>query len=156
MAVFPEGNPGISPLDPSTDVGKFRLVYGDTESTPYDPAEPGFENYFELSDAEISAFLEVAGGSINRAIGYYYLSIAGAAAKSSFSVADYDLKIDNTKTPAELRALAQWWFDRADDDDVIAAEEGFEIVPTGTSGGDFIPEGTIPIWGRRYTWDRWR
>lgn len=156
MAVFPEGNPGEFPLDPTSNVGKFRLVYGDTQSVPYSPVEPGFQNYTELSDAEIEAYISVSSDSINRAIGYYYLSLSGAAAKTSKSVADYDLKIDTTKRAADLRAIAQWWFDQADNDDVIAAEEGFEIVPTGTSGGDFIPELTLPVWGRQYTIGRWR
>lgn len=156
MAVFPEGNPGEFPLDPTSNVGKFRLVYGDTQSTPYDPVEPGFQSYTELSDAEIEAFLSTGGDSINRAIGYYYLSLAGQAALTAKSVKDYDLTVDSTKRPAELRALAQWWFDQADSDDVISAEEGFEIVPTGTSSGDFIAEGTIPIWGRKYVWSRFR
>lgn len=156
MAVFPEGNPGEFPLDPTSNVGKFRLVYGDTQSTPYSPVEPGFQNYGELSDAEIEAFLATGGDSINRAIGYYLLSLASQAALVSTSWKDYDLAEDTTKRPAELRALAQWWFDQADGDDVIAAEEGFEIVPTGTTGGPFIPEATTPIYGRKYVWSRWR
>lgn len=156
MATFPEGNPGAYPLDPETPVGQFRLVYGDTHSTPYDPVEPGFQNYDELSDSEIEAFLLNGNGSINRGIGYYYLSLAGAAAKRSRQIKDYDLQVDTTKRAADLRGIAQWWFDQADDDDVISAEEGFEIVPTGTDSGDFIPEAAIPVWGRQYTLGRWR
>lgn len=156
MATYPEGNLGVYPLEPETPVGTFRLVYGDTHSTPYDPVEPGFQNYDELSDAEIEAFLSAGGTSINRAIGYYYLSLAGAAAKSAKQIQDYDLKIDTTKRAADLRAIAQWWFDQADNDDEIAAEEGFEIVLTGTDSGDFIPEAAIPVWGRQYTTARWR
>lgn len=153
---FPGGNPGAWPLDPDTPVGHFRLVFGDTESTPYDPVEPGYQNYEELSDAEIESFLVQGGDSTNRAIGFYYLSLAGAAAKASRSVADYDLKLDTTKRAADLREVARWWFDLADGDDTATAEEAFEIVPTGTSGGDFIPELAPPIWGRQYTWGRWR
>lgn len=156
MATYPEGNPGVYPLEPETPVGQFRLVYGDTHSTPYTPVEAGFQNYDELSDDEIEAFLSAGGTSINRAIGYYYLSLAGAAAKSAKQIKDYDLQVDTTKRAADLRAIAQWWFDQADNDDVISAEEGFEIVLTGTSGGDFIPEATIPVWGRQYTTARWR
>lgn len=156
MATFPEGNPGAYPLEPETPVGQFRLVYGDTHSTPYDPVEPGFQNYDELSDSEIEAFLVAGGDSLNRAIGYYYLSLAGAAAKTARQIKDYDLQVDTTKRAADLRAIAQWWFDQADNDDVISAEEGFEILPTGTSGGDFIPELTLPVWGRQYTIGRWR
>lgn len=155
MATYPSGNPGAYPLDPGTDVGRFRLVYGDTDSTPYSPVEPGFQNYEELSDDEIEAFLSQGSNSINRAIGYYYISLAGAAAKQSRSIKDYDLSVDVSKRAADLRAIAQWWFDLADNDDATSAEEAFEIVPIGDQG-DFIPEGTIPIYGRSYIWDRWR
>lgn len=156
MATFPSGNPGAFPLDPETPVGHFRLLFGDTDSVPYVPVEPGFQNYGELSDAEIESFLIQGGNSTNRAIGFYYLSLAGAAAKTSRSVKDYDLQIDTTKRAADLREVAKWWFDLADGDDAISAEEAFEIVPTGTRGGSFIPELAPPIWGRQYTLGRWR
>ena len=155
MTAYPDGNPGEYPLDSSTPVGTFRLVYGDTESEPYDPEEPGFQNYGELSDAEIEAFLSQGGDSINRAIGYLYIALAGRAAKESKVTKDYDLTLDLTKRAADLRAMAQWWFDLADDDDTTSAEEAFEIVLIGNRD-EFIPEGTLPIYGRRYSWARWR
>ena len=150
---FPDGNPGAWPIDPTTAVGRFRLAYGDVYAEPYTPNEPGYRNFDELSDAEIEAFLEAGNGSINRAIGYYYLQLAGTAAKAAKSVKDYDLQVDTTKRGAEFRALAKEWFDLADGED---SADAFEIVPTGTGHGSFIPEGTIPQWGRRYTWSTWR
>lgn len=156
MAAYPSGNPGVYPLDPDTRVGQFRLLFGDVESTPYVPAEPGIQNYGELSDSEIEVFLVQGGDSLNRAVGFYYLSLAGAAAKASRSVKDYDLQIDTTKRAADLREIAKWWFDLADGDDAISGEEAFEIVPTGTRGGEFIPELAPPIWGRQYTLGVWR
>ena len=155
MATYPAGNPGVFPLDPATDIGRFRLVYGDTQSEPYSPVVPGIQNYTELSDAEIQAYLAQGANSVNRAIGYYYIALAGKAALESKSIKDYDLSVDTTKRAADLRALAQWWFDLASEDDSTSAEEAFEIVSLG-GPGDFIPEGAIPIYGRRYTWDRWR
>lgn len=156
MAEFPSGNPGEYPVDLSSNVGQFRALSGDLNSTPYDPVEPGFQNFDKFSDAEIEAYLTQGGGSIARAIGYSYLYLAGQAALQSASIKDYDLTIDETKRAADLRAIAQFWFGQADEDDVASGEEAFEIVPTGTSSGGFIPEGTIPIWGRKYTWSRWR
>lgn len=156
MAVFPEGNPGEYPVDLASNVGRFRALVGDLNSTPYDPVEPGFQNFEKFSDAEIEAYLVQGGDSINRAIGFAYLYLAGQAALQSASVKDYDLTIDETKRAADLRAIAQFWFDQADGDDGIAAEESFEIVPTGTRRGAFIPEATIPVWGRQYTIGRWR
>lgn len=156
MAVFSEGNPGAYPVDLTSNVGKFRALTGDLNSTPYDPVEPGFQNFEKFSDAEIEAYLEQGGNSIPRAIGFAYLYLAGQAAMQSVSAQDYDLKIDETKRAADLRAIAQFWFDQADEEEVIAGEEAFEIVPTGTRSGAFIPEGSIPVWGRQYTIGRWR
>lgn len=156
MAQYPEGNPGAWPVDLTSDVGRFRAVVGDLNSTPYNPVEPGFQNYEKFSDDEIEAYIAQADGSINRAVGISYLYLAGQAAMESTSIKDYDLQVDLTKRAADLRAIAQMWFDMADDDDLSESEDGFEIVPTGKTGGEFIPELTIPQWGRRYTVDRWR
>lgn len=150
MAVYPEGNPGAWPLDPATTVGQFRVLYGDITSEPYVPAQPGFQNYEELSDTEIEGFLAQGGDAPGRAIGYLYLAMAGQAAKESRSIKDYDLQVDLTKRAADLRAIAQMWFDRGDSDDLIAGEDAFEIVPTGTSRGGFIPEASPVIYGRQY------
>lgn len=156
MAVFPEGNPGEYPVDLTSKVGQFRALTGDLNSTPYDPAYPGFQNFVKFSDAEIEGYLAQGGDSVARAIGYSYLYLAGQAAMESAAIKDYDLQIDKTKRAADLTAIAKLWFGQADEEDVISGEEAFEIVPTGTRGGAFIPEGTIPIYGRKYTMGRWR
>ena len=152
---YPAGNPGQWPVDLASDIGRFRALVGDLEAVAYDPDEPGYRSFTKFSDAEIEAYIAQGAGSINRGIGFSYLYLAGQAAMDSKVTADYDLKLDTTKRAADLRAIAQWWFDLADNDDATSAEEAFEIVPVGQRG-DFIPEGTIPIYGRRYTWDRWR
>lgn len=151
MAIFPDGNPGAHPLDPTSPVGRFRILYGDTDSEPYDPVVTGTQNYQELSDAEIEGFISQGGDSIPRGIGYLYIALAGQAAKQSKVVQDQDLRVDLTKRAADLRAIADVWFGSADNDDLVNAEEAFEIVPTGSREG-FIPEGTRPIFGRQYTW----
>lgn len=156
MAVYPEGNPGEYPVDLASNVGQFRALVGDLSSTPYDPAYPGVQNFVKFSDAEIEGYLAQGNGSVARAIGYSYLYLAGQAAEASKAIKDYDLQVDTTKRATELTNIAKIWFDQADGDDVIAGEEAFEIVPTGTSSGEFIPELTIPIYGRKYTMARWR
>lgn len=117
MATYPAGNPGAHPLDPATPVGQFRLLLGDTESTPYDPPVPGIQDYGKFSDAEIEAYLIQGGDSIPRAIGFSYLYLAGQAALESKSIKDYDLQIDSTKRAGDLREIARYWFDIADQDD---------------------------------------
>lgn len=159
MAEYPEGNPGAHPLDPESEVGVFRLLFGDSNSTPYDPTEPGFQNYTFFSDAEIEGFLSLGGdgpGRISRAIGYAYLQLAGSAAMESTMVKDFDLTVDRTKRAADLRALAQFWFDRADDED--DHDGGGDIFDMFDLGGeqDVIPEGTVPVFGRYYTTGRIR
>lgn len=149
-------NVGIAPPGPTTDVGRFRLLSGDIAWAPLDPPQPGFGTYEKFSDAEIEAYLAQADSSVPRAIGYSYLYLAGQAAMESLAVKDYDLQVDSTKRAADLRAIAQMWFGLADSEDVVSAEEGFVIVPTGTDAGGFIPESAPPIWGRQYTLGRWR
>lgn len=122
-------NRGVTPIDPLTDVGKFRLTYGDTQYTPLDPPELGYGNYTELSDDEIELFLAQSSGSVPGAIGRYYVRLSGDAAKQSVSIKDHDLAEDSTKRAADLRATAQWWFDLAEGDDVLAGSADiFDVV----------------------------
>ena len=153
---YPAGNPGVYPVDLTSDVGKFRALVGDLSATAYDPNVPGFGNFTKFSDSEVESYLDQGAGSVARAIGFSYLYLAGQAALESREIQDNDLKVNTTKRAADLRAIAQMWFDKADGEDVSSAEEGFALVPTGTSSGGFIPEGTLPVWGREYTWARWR
>ena len=156
MAIFPEGNPGRHPLDPDSDVGKLRILIGDTLSEPYDPVEPGIQNYQMFSDAELEGFLLAGDESLFRAAGFAYLQLAARAALESKSVKDYDLSLDVTKRSNDLREIARMWFQRADDEDV---DEGgadiFDMFPLG-GDDDFVPEGTIAVWGRKYVPGRWR
>lgn len=153
MAEYPNGNPGEYPLDPASEVGQYRLIFGDTNAEEYDPAVPGQRTYTYFSDAEITAMLAQA-GTTTRAVAYGYLKLASAAAVESKSVKDYDLQIDLTKRAADLRATAQVWFERADDeDDADGNADIFDLVDlAGTS--DPIAEGTMAIYGRTYTWGR--
>ena len=148
---YPNGNPGAHPVDLASPVGQFRAMVGDLNSESYTPVEQGFQSFEKFSDAEIEAYLAQGDGSINRAIGYSYLYLAGQAAMEALAIKDYDLQVDSTKRAADLRAIAQMWFGLADTDDISSAEEGFVLVPTGTNSGGFIPELAPPIWGRQYT-----
>jgi len=124
-------NRGIAPPDPNTEIGQFRFTFGDTEYTELDPPEAGYGNYTYWSDAEIQAFLARSDDSITRAIGYAYLNLAASAARESKFVKDYDLQVDLTKRSADLRAIAQLYFDQADDeDDNAGLGEYFDLVST--------------------------
>lgn len=145
MAVFPEGNPGQFPVDPESDVGKFRALVGDLSSTPYDPVEPGFQDFEKFSDTEIEGYLAQGEGSIPRAIGYSYLYLAGQAALTATSVRDYDLQVDNTKRADGLIAIANMWFGKADEE----GADYFDIVPVGSRGRRCKPEAAPWPVGRR-------
>lgn len=132
MATFPAGNPGEWPLDPTSEVGRFRVLAGDTNSEPYDPPEPGFQNYTLWSDAEIEALLTTYPDSQFRAIGFAFLGLASKAALESKNIKDHDLSVSTEKRADHLRLIAQAWFDRADeDDDLTGAGAWFDVVPTG-------------------------
>lgn len=146
MAEYPAGNPGAYPVDMSTPIGVFRALIGDTESTPYDPVEPGFQNFEMFSDADIVGFLSAGGDNLNRGVGYAYLALAGRAALEAKSVKDFDLTIDVTKRPTELRLIAQSWFDKATQEEA-GQQDAFVVSPLGDSGVP-LPEGVMPRWGR--------
>lgn len=129
-------NKGIAPLDPATPVGQFRLAFGDAESTDLDPVEAGFGDYKFWSDVEIEGFLVQGRDSTNRAIGYAWLKLSGAAALESQSVKDYDLAVDLTKRAGELRATAQYYFGLANDDDVFdGVNDAFDLFDVSTGCG---------------------
>lgn len=121
-------NPGAYPLDPDSDVGQFRLASGDVNSVPLDPPVAGQQSYTLWSDAEIEGYLAVYPDSPYRAVGAAYMALAAQAALSSISVADYDLKVDNTKRAEQLRLTGQWFFEQAD---IVDLEDGFFVGPTG-------------------------
>lgn len=120
-------NRGIAPLDPETQVGRFRLAYGDTQSVPLDPVEIGYGDYTELSDAEIEEFLLQSGQSVPMAISLYYGRMAGEAAKVTLSIRDHDLANDNTKRYEALLAAAEYWAGVADREDAVGGDI-FEVV----------------------------
>lgn len=145
---------GIAPPDFSTPVGLFRAELPDVNYTELTPPESGYGAYEEMSDTEIEGLIAAAGGSYLRALGKYYLILAGQSAKTSASIKDYDLAIDETKRSADLRSIAAYYFGLADDED-NSGEDAFTIVPTGTRG-EFIPEGMLPEYERQYVWSTYR
>jgi hypothetical protein len=127
-------NRGIAPFDPTSPVGQFRVLYPDVSYVALDPAEPGYGDYAELSDAEIEALILGAKDSVYRAIGNYYAQLAGQAAKVSASIKDYDLTIDRTKRSTDLLNMAKYWWGLADDEDALSGVnevfDVFSIVPS--------------------------
>lgn len=149
---YPGPNDGAFPFDPASDVGKFRVLIGDTAAEKYTPDEPGRANYGMFSDVEIEGFVAIAEGNLNRAVGNAYLALAGRAALESKSIKDFDLTVDVTKRPDSLRQIAYEWFARADKDDA-GSQDALFITPADDDCTP-IPEGMLPRWGR-YAVGKW-
>lgn len=147
---------GIAPPDPSTPIGSIRYLIGDYEWVELDPPVEGVGEYAAFSDEELEALLTSSDGSESRAVGYAFLKLAGKSAAQAISWASDDLRLNLEKVPSELRAIAKMWFEQADEEDIASGEADiFEIFPT-VGHHTAIPEATIPIYGRMYTWGRVR
>lgn len=142
-------NIGVAPPNYDSDVGQMRAAMNDTEWTELDPPQVGFGSYKYFSDAELEAFLNLAGGSIARALSIAFMSLV-TTARSGLVRAD-DLQINYGKNDIDRwLALALYWGGMADGEGADFADV---IFP---DDGGFIPEGSPPVWGRAYTWKRWR
>lgn len=125
-------NRGVTPPNYASNVGRVRANIGDVTWEEYDPPQPGFGLYRMVSDAEIEAFLEQAGGSPEGAAYFVFVQAASAAALESRSVKDLDLQVDLTKRSGDLRAIAVLWKDRWDE--AVGNSDVFEVFDTVTSG----------------------
>ena len=128
-------NRGIAPPDMSSNIGKFRVLAGDIEFTPYDPPQPGFGMYQKFSDAEIGGFLAAADDSLEGGLYFSFMQLAGDAAMEAKQVKDFDLMVNTEKRATELRLIAQMWKDRWD----ASTEDIFEVFDIGR-GCDCVPE----------------
>jgi hypothetical protein len=118
-------NRGATPVDPNTQVGQLRLLIGDIESVPLDPAEAGFADYNNFSDDELQGFLNT-GGTVTRASGYAYLRLAAVAAAGAISWRSDDLSVDGKIMASEYRLLARIAFEQADAEDALG-DAGFAV-----------------------------
>lgn len=130
-------NPGKYPLDPASEVGRFRLLIGDVTSVPLDPPVADVQNYKLFSDAEIEVFL-LGAESPEEAAYRAYMQLAGAAAMESRTIRDLDLQVDLSKRATDLRLIAAEWKNRAD----ALSADIFELFSTGGDECGCVPEAT--------------
>lgn len=107
-------NKGIAPPDMTSPVGKVRGLLGDVEYSPLDPDEPGYGNYALYSDAEIEAFLGQSDDSVEGAIYWAHMQMAGAAAREAKNIQDFDLRVNTEKRAEYLLSIAREWKERWD------------------------------------------
>lgn len=106
---------GDGTYDPSTDLGKVRLLLNDV-------ADP-----WVFADTELQAFLDLESGSIKRAAALGIDTNAGNEALASKVLHTQDLATDGAKLAQAMHQLAESLRAQADLD-----EDYFEIVDTTT------------------------
>lgn len=121
-------NKGIAPPNPSTDVGKARLMSGDVSFVPLDPHVDGYGSYANWSDDQIQAALDVSGGSIARAISGLYGQLAAAWASTGATIKTDDLSYSAKDSVGSWLNLAKFWAEMADAEDERAVNNYFELV----------------------------
>lgn len=129
-------NLGIYLPDVNTEVGRFRVLLGDVSADPLNPPDPVYASYKMFSDIELQGFLVSAEMSLDGAMYFAYMQMAGAAARESKNVKDLDLQVDLTKRATDLRLIAQMWLDRWN----TATADIFEVFDIGGSDCGCAPE----------------
>lgn len=96
-------NTGVAPPNFTTDVGKVRVLLGDTDPTN---VAAGSGTYMYFSDAEIGAFLTMYGDNVKLAAARCLETIAGSQALLLKSWSSDDLTVNGDKIAESLRKLA--------------------------------------------------
>lgn len=125
-------NNGRAPADFESPVGRFRLLIGDTDPTEIvepTPDKDGSGTYAFYSDAEITALVDMAGGSYKKAAIQALRLIAGSQAMLLKKFTSADLAVDGPAIADALRAVAKDLENEMAGD--ALAEVGTFVVPTG-------------------------
>ena len=96
-------NEGVAPPDYTTDVGKVRVLLGDTNPTDISLGEG---TYLYFSDDEIAAFLTMYGDNVKLAAARCLETIAGSQALLLKSWTADDLTVNGDRIAESLRKLA--------------------------------------------------
>lgn len=97
------------PYDPTTDAGKVRLLIADTGASVF-------------TDAEIQAFLDLAGNDLLLAAAYGCDSLASLYARKSQRLVVLDIQVDNRDAAKSLQAQAKQFRDQ------VAEQGGFAVA----------------------------
>lgn len=131
-------NTGVAPVDLGSNVGRVRVLLGDTDPTN---VSNNVGTYLFFSDAELEAILGMYSDSPQMAAARCLDTIAGSQALLLKSWSSDDLTVNGDRIAKELRELAKQL--RAE---AVSAEasEAFEIIPF--PAAVVTPEYAEPIW----------
>lgn len=116
-------NDGIAPPDFTTNVGKVRVLLGDTDPTNVSGGEG---EYLFFSDTELEALLELHDDNVKLTAARCMETIAGSQALLLKSWSSDDLTVNGDRIAKELRELAKQLRAEALADE---SSDSFEIVP---------------------------
>ena len=131
-------NTGVAPVALDTNVGKVRVLLGDTDPIKVSGGEG---TYLFFSDAELTAILGMYSDSPQLAAARCLETIAGSQALLLKSWSSDDLTVNGDKIAKELRDTAKQLRAEAVSSE---ASEAFEIIPLPYP--TVTPEYAEPIW----------
>lgn len=131
-------NPGIAPLDPTTDVGRLRALLADTSYVPLVPPVSGQGDYAVFSDADLIAYLSLGAGDILRSAAIATRRLALEYSATGKSIKTDDLAVDLRSRGKDLLEVAKSFDKAADDVATGDANDYFNIVPTGLQPDIFV------------------
>ena len=131
-------NTGVAPVALDTNVGKVRVLLGDTDATNVNAGEG---EYLFFSDAELTAILGMYADSPQLAAARCLDTIAGSQALLLKSWSSDDLTVNGDRIAKELRELAKQLRAEATS---AEASEAFEIIPF--PAAEATPEYAEPTW----------
>ena len=129
---------GAWPIDPTTEVGLFRIELGDTVGTPHDPADDKADFEF-IGDVGISALLLAYPAS--RALA---MSRAMTSMANQMIVAAQDIQVDDIriKTIERARLMLESAISIAGAGTAADADTAFSVVPLTSHPQTWRPQGT--------------
>lgn len=97
-------NQGVAPVDLGSNIGRVRVLLGDTDPTG---VHAGFGNYLFFSDAEIESILTMYNDNPKLAAARCLETIAGSQALLLKSWSSDDLTVNGDRIAKELRETAK-------------------------------------------------
>ena len=141
-------NPGVYPLDPTTDVGRLRALLGDTSAIELSPPVVGQRDYAVFSDVALASYIAITGSNLFRAAAAAVQTLALASAQTGgdkFSIKADDLGLTIGGDGASLSDIVTAFLRQADAVDAGEVNDFFEVVaPATIFPRPYAPYGTRP------------